>query len=487
MKTERNITLNLARQGIQASIPLTQHDAGTHRVIIRLRNGSKPVVLDKDDRAVLYIDTDSYEHVDVFTDDENYKNCLVYDVSAYTTMASGETVAVLQIYRSADRTTYSPKFAFSVDKDITEGTQVLNSPAYSAVLRAQLAAEQYAAEADNKKTEMQEYVDEKLDRKLDVNDRTSVYPEVYAKDSDGEQMMLEVSESPISPIPMRNERGLFMVGDVDSLSNDKVVVNKGYVDKETDQKVSKIQAPESDQILYGSDGTMGGIQTFFILAKTPSGNTVIKRYADGTADTADPTSPDNISNKRYVDFVIQRLAEHAATLYIDRSNPSSRGTFSHNGDLNVTDDLIANHVAAKTAAFNSVTVLGEFIVERVEDLHVKKAHVVLNGDNVPLQLGTAGILIKTGQSLNKAYAIVFNPADNSVELGLGVLNDDDTFEFDLHENKPIATRVGSEELHTDGIMLWDSVANTLYNVDITPSDIYVEEKALQNMLEEMFK
>ena len=278
-----------------------------------------------------------------------------------------------------------------------------------------------------------------------------------------------------------------MVGDVDSLSNDKVVVNKGYVDKETDQKVSKIQAPGGDQILYGSDGNMGGIQTFFILAETPLGNTVMMRHDDGTADVAYPNSPENISNKEYVDFAIQQLKNHAASHYIPILNPSSQGMFSHNGDLNVTDDLKANHVAAKTAAINSLTVLGEVTVERVEDLHVNKAHLVLNGDNVPLQIGTAGILIKTGQSLNKAYAIVFNPADNSVELGLGVLNDDDTFEFDLHENKPIATRVGSEELHTDGIMLWDSAENTLYNVDITPSDIYVEEKALQNMLEEVFK
>ena len=487
MKTERNITLNLARQGIQASIPLTQHDAGTQRLVIRLRNGSEQVILDKNDKAVLYIDTDSYEHVDVFTEGDKYENCLVYDVTAFTTLNVGETVAVLQIYRDADRTLYSPKFAFMIDKDITQGTKVQRSPAYSAVIRAQLAAERYAKQAEDTSTQMQEKVDEKLDSKLDVIDRTSVYPEVYAKDNEGKQMMLEVSEDPMASIPMRNEQGLFMVGDVDSLSNDKVVVNKGYVDKETDQKVSKIQAPGGDQILYGSDGNMGGIQTFFILAETPLGNTVMMRHDDGTADVAYPNSPENISNKEYVDFAIQQLKNHAASHYIPILNPSSQGMFSHNGDLNVTDDLKANHVAAKTAAINSLTVLGEVTVERVEDLHVNKAHLVLNGDNVPLQIGTAGILIKTGQSLNKAYAIVFNPADNSVELGLGVLNDDDTFEFDLHENKPIATRVGSEELHTDGIMLWDSAENTLYNVDITPSDIYVEEKALQNMLEEVFK
>ena len=49
MKIVTEITLDLSRQGIQCSVPITQHDAGTRRVVVHLRNGSKPVILNEHD------------------------------------------------------------------------------------------------------------------------------------------------------------------------------------------------------------------------------------------------------------------------------------------------------------------------------------------------------------------------------------------------------------------------------------------------------
>ncbi len=148
MKINHEITLDVARHGVQATIPLTQHEAGVHRLIFDLYNGSVPIEFGDRDRAVLYVDGDIYDSCIVYTENGVYPNCIVCDLSAIVTRDVGEKGAVLQIYKDSDSIAYSPEICFVIREDKTNGSKVLNSPQYSAVVKAQLAAEQYALLAE---------------------------------------------------------------------------------------------------------------------------------------------------------------------------------------------------------------------------------------------------------------------------------------------------------------------------------------------------
>jgi hypothetical protein len=148
MKINHEITLDVARHGVQATIPLTQHEAGVHRLIFDLYNGSVPIEFGDRDRAVLYVDGDIYDSCIVYAENGVYPNCIVCDLSAIVTRDVGEKGAVLQIYKDSDSIAYSPEICFVIREDKTNGSKVLNSPQYSAVVKAQLAAEQYALLAE---------------------------------------------------------------------------------------------------------------------------------------------------------------------------------------------------------------------------------------------------------------------------------------------------------------------------------------------------
>ncbi|MBO7310769.1 MAG: hypothetical protein J6U86_05185, partial [Clostridia bacterium] len=61
MTVNHEFTLDVTRGGVQCTIPLTQHDAGVHRLIIRIRNGGNPLTLTSRHTAALYIEGDRYE------------------------------------------------------------------------------------------------------------------------------------------------------------------------------------------------------------------------------------------------------------------------------------------------------------------------------------------------------------------------------------------------------------------------------------------
>jgi hypothetical protein len=69
MKIIHELTLDVSRQGVQASVPITQHDTGIHVLLIHLRNGSKEIRLNSSLTATLYLGNDSYEVVTVYTED----------------------------------------------------------------------------------------------------------------------------------------------------------------------------------------------------------------------------------------------------------------------------------------------------------------------------------------------------------------------------------------------------------------------------------
>jgi hypothetical protein len=160
MEIIHNIALDVSRQGIQASIPITRGENGVRKLVITLRNKGAPIELVEGDSAVLYLDTDAFEPVIVYTNKGVYPNSLVYDVTANASATIGQKKATIQISRAYGRITYSPEILLLVTENGTYNSQVLNSPPYAAVLKAQAQAEEYCRQAEEKI----ESVDPKLEK-----------------------------------------------------------------------------------------------------------------------------------------------------------------------------------------------------------------------------------------------------------------------------------------------------------------------------------
>lgn len=147
MKIIHEITLDVARHGIQASIPLTQHDAGMHSLLIHLRNGSREIKLSEDITATLYVSNDTYEDVIVYTENGAYPNTLECNITPYITKDTGEYTAQLQIYESGTKLFSAPEFTLIIKTDRSKDSQVLSSTPYAAVINARDAAAASAAQA----------------------------------------------------------------------------------------------------------------------------------------------------------------------------------------------------------------------------------------------------------------------------------------------------------------------------------------------------
>lgn len=148
MKIITELTLDLSRQGVQASVPISQHDAGARRIIFHLRNGGKPIKLEANDTAVLYIAGDRFEPLTVYTENGAYPNSIVYDIAPNASSQAGAFLAQIQIYQADENITFTPEFMLLVSEDKTNGSHVLESPQYAAVIKAQLAAAASASDAE---------------------------------------------------------------------------------------------------------------------------------------------------------------------------------------------------------------------------------------------------------------------------------------------------------------------------------------------------
>lgn len=174
MKIFHDIALDVSRQGVQAVIPLAQHSAGVHRLVFTLRNGSVPIVFGERDGASLYVEGDIIDGCTVYTNNSAYPNCIVCDISAGVTSKSGQSRAVLQLYKDDEAFTYSPEIMFNVSRDLTNGSKVQESPQYGAVVKAAFAAEQYALLA-------QRYAEKADDAvlKVRINEVTNTWEKSY--------------------------------------------------------------------------------------------------------------------------------------------------------------------------------------------------------------------------------------------------------------------------------------------------------------------
>lgn len=157
MKIIHELTLDVSRQGVQASVPITQHDTGTHVLLMHLRNGSKEIKLNSSLTATLYLSNDSYEAVTVYTENGAHPNTLECNVTPYMSSNVGEITAQLQIFEGADQVFSAPEFMLVVKEDRTSGSKVAQSTPFAAVVAARDEARAASGQAETAKNAAEEF------------------------------------------------------------------------------------------------------------------------------------------------------------------------------------------------------------------------------------------------------------------------------------------------------------------------------------------
>lgn len=131
------------------------------------------------------------------------------------------------------------------------------------------------------------------------------------------------------------------------------------------------------------------------------------------------------------------------------------------GDLNDQTDLkealekkldkTGGTITGNLAIQGDLTVTGTTTTEKATDLEVEDNFIYTNANKVPLQSLLSGLgIYKDGENV---YAIAYDPASDSVKLGLGTRDDNGVFHFNTGEGSPVAVRVDSSELTDNHLII----------------------------------
>lgn len=122
MKIIHEVTLDVARQGVQVTVPITQYDKGVHRLIVHLRNGADPVKIDNRQHTIAILSENNIlESVYTYAEESAYPNCLVYDIGSGVALAAGRHEATFQIFGLDGNILFSPQLAFQVRENPHNG------------------------------------------------------------------------------------------------------------------------------------------------------------------------------------------------------------------------------------------------------------------------------------------------------------------------------------------------------------------------------
>ena len=130
---------------------------------------------------------------------------------------------------------------------------------------------------------------------------------------------------------------------------------------------------------------------------------------------------------------------------------------SKNGETADLHNLIINKdgvfITGKVKLQGDADISGIVTVKETETLKVKDNIVITNADGVDL-VDMSGLGIRKNSS--DTYGIVYDPASDSVKLGLGKLDNSGKFTFNEGEGQPVAVRDDSS-LFVDGhLVKWDA-------------------------------
>lgn len=132
-------------------------------------------------------------------------------------------------------------------------------------------------------------------------------------------------------------------------------------------------------------------------------------------------------------------------------------------------DKVGGTVTGDLAIQGDLTVAGTTKSEKTKTLMVEDNVIVTNANKVALQALLSGLAIN--KDANATYGIMYDPADDTVKFGQGVLDKGGKFTFSEGEGKPLAIRAQSTELNEGHLIKWDSTTNSFVDSGKTVTDV----------------
>lgn len=158
---------------------------------------------------------------------------------------------------------------------------------------------------------------------------------------------------------------------------------------------------------------------------------------------------------------IQQLNEQVASLEARKFDKAGGGI---SGDVNIGGDVSIG---------GDLYVAGNSSIQEAGHLKIKDAVIITNSDGEKLAV-LSGLAIRKGKNeynVDETYGIMYDPASNSVKLGLVYTDDNGNYQFLAGEGQPVATRADSAELAEHGIALWDAANHRFIAKDMTDLDL----------------
>ena len=138
-------------------------------------------------------------------------------------------------------------------------------------------------------------------------------------------------------------------------------------------------------------------------------------------------------------------------------------------DLDSKLNTSGGTVSGNLAVQGNLTVTGETTTEKQKTLDVEDNFIYTNANKVELTALLSGIAIyKNGTDI---YAIAYDPATDSVKLGLGTRDAQGVFHFNAGEGSPVAVRVDSADLIDNHIIVWDATNHKFIDSGKTINDL----------------
>ena len=234
---------------------------------------------------------------------------------------------------------------------------------------------------------------------------------------------------------------------------------------------------DTPNIVYGNNSNGEKAKIPFSENAFPS--TIPMRTEQGTLKTATATKDSEAVNFGQA----KKIASEAPSLLIEQElGNAADKTISQKvitENLNKKLDKTGGTVTGDLAISGNLTVDGKTIISEETTEVVKNAVIILNSDGTDLGTKLAGTVIRiNSNATNNAYAIAYDPASESVKLGIGTVTESGegesktyTFVFASGEGAPVAVRADSS-LFTDGHLIkWDSAKLRLVDSGKTVDDI----------------
>lgn len=126
-------------------------------------------------------------------------------------------------------------------------------------------------------------------------------------------------------------------------------------------------------------------------------------------------------------------------------------------------DKTGGTISGNLEVTGNLNVLGKTIESVLEKLNVKDAVIVTNADGSTLTV-LSGFATRTGT--DTTYGIMYDPASDSVKLGIVTVDENGVYHFADGEGSPVATRADSANMSNGKIVTWNATKRRMETTTI---------------------